>query len=229
MCFNALDFYKKQYDEVMNILKNAYKQGQNNSFLLLSRTKQTLHAFISTITKHVTLKMLEWDAQSELKVIRVNSILSNSEAKILLKLCESLQLKQFSSAFHSLEMINYIKDYFDKNPKMSVCFILEDIDYYVETTKQVLLYKILDMFGYLKIKFVFIATSVKIDIADSFEKRIKSRFSHRMILFYEQSITEFETNLQKTISELLYTANNPEQRTRIIALQSILLKPAVMA
>lgn len=47
---NALDFYKKQYDEVMNILKNAYKQGQNNSFLLLSRTKQTLHAFISNIT-----------------------------------------------------------------------------------------------------------------------------------------------------------------------------------
>ena len=72
-----------------------------------------------------------------------------------------------------------------------MCFILEDIDYYVETTKQVLLYKILDMFGYLKIKFVFIATSVKIDISDSFEKRIKSRFSHRMILFYEQSIKEF--------------------------------------
>lgn len=126
-------------------------------------------------------------------------------------------------------MINYIKEYFDNNPNMSVCFILEDIDYYVETTKQVLLYKILDMFGYLKIKFVFIATSVKIDIADSFEKRIKSRFSHRMILFYEQSISEFETNLQKTISELLYIATNPEQRTRIIALQSILLKPAVMA
>jgi len=36
------------------------------------------------------------------------------------------------------------------------------------------------MFGQIKIKFVFIATSVKLDIADSFEKRIKSRFSHRM-------------------------------------------------
>lgn len=88
-------------------------------------------------------------------------------------------------------MINHIQEYFNKNPNTSVCFILEDIDYYVETTKQVLLYKILDMFGYLKIKFVFIATSVKIDISDSFEKRIKSRFSHRMILFYEQSIKEF--------------------------------------
>ena len=82
-------------------------------------------------------------------------------------------------------MVNHIKEYFELNPNISVCFILEDIDYYVETTKQLLLYKILDMFGYLKVKFVFIATSVKVDIVDSFEKRIKSRFSHRMILFYE--------------------------------------------
>ena len=147
--------------------------------------------------------MKTWDAKSELKVIRVNSIMSNSEAKILIKLCESLQLKQFSSAFQSLEMINHIKSYFEKHPNTSVCFILEDIDYYVETTKQVLLYKILDMFGYLKGKFVFIATSVKMDIADSFEKRIKSRFSHRMILFYEQSIEEFKSNLQEVFSDLL--------------------------
>lgn len=59
------------------------------------------------------------------------------------------------------------------------------------------------MFGYLKVKFVFIATSVKVDIADSFEKRIKSRFSHRMVLFYEQSIEEFKNNLQEVFSDLL--------------------------
>ncbi len=69
-------------------------------------------------------------------------------------------------------------------------FVLEDIDYYVETTKQLLLYKILDMFSYLSqgnhnVRFVFLATSVKVDIVESFEKRIKSRFSHRMVLFYD--------------------------------------------
>ncbi len=104
-------------------------------------------------------------------------------------------------------MVNHIKEYFELNPNISVCFILEDIDYYVETTKQLLLYKILDMFGYLKVKFVFIATSVKVDIVDSFEKRIKSRFSHRMILFYEQSLDAFKTNLMKVFSELLETAD----------------------
>lgn len=72
---------------------------------------------------------------SELRVIRVNSILSNSETKILIKLCESLRLKQQQKGFHSLEMITLISKYFEDNSKISVLFILEDVDYYVETTK----------------------------------------------------------------------------------------------
>lgn len=76
-------------------------------------------------------------------------------------------------------MINRVQEFFTKNPNISVLFLFEDIDYYVETTKQVLLYKILDMLQYVQIKFVFLATSMKLDVADSFEKRIKSRFSHR--------------------------------------------------
>ena len=62
---------------------------------------------------------------------------------------------------------------------MCLLFIMEDIDYYIESTKQIVLYKILDMLQYCNIPFVFIATSQKVDIVDSFEKRIKSRFSHR--------------------------------------------------
>jgi len=130
-----------------------------------------------------------------LKVIRVNSILSNSETKILIRLSAALRLKttldsaNAKAQFHSIEMIDSIKRYFQENPNQAVLFVLEDIDYYVETTKQLLLYKILDMFGYLSadmgVKFVFLATSVKHDIVDSFEKRIKSRFSHRMVLFYD--------------------------------------------
>lgn len=76
-------------------------------------------------------------------------------------------------------MVDHIKEYFEKNTNVSVLFVLEDIDYYIETTRQVLLYKILDMFQQIQIKFVFVATSQKMDIVDSFEKRIKSRFSHR--------------------------------------------------
>jgi origin recognition complex subunit 4 len=88
-----------------------------------------------------------------------------------------------------------------------VLFVLEDIDYYVETTKQLLLYKILDMFTYLSqdgnVRFVFLATSVKVDVVDSFEKRIKSRFSHRLALFYDQELSKFMEILQSVFNKQL--------------------------
>lgn len=119
-------------------------------------------------------------------------------------------------------MMDHIKHYFEHNQNVSVCFILEDIDYYVETTKQILLYKILDMFGQLPLKFVFIATSMKQDIADSFEKRIKSRFSYRMLLFYEQSITNFSSSIQAIFSDILMNENiEPETRDSLVLLQHI--------
>jgi origin recognition complex subunit 4 len=113
-------------------------------------------------------------------------------------------------------MIETIKEYFRKQPKQAVLFVLEDIDYYVETTKQLLLYKILGMFGYLSqesnVRFVFLATSVKVDIVDSFEKRIKSRFSHRMTLFYEQTLEKFMENIIGTINQMLEKADTEYKR-----------------
>lgn len=64
--------------------------------LLLARSKQTLHSFISSITDDIKSELSKHEAPkriNELKVIRVNSILSNSETKILLRLCEALKLR----------------------------------------------------------------------------------------------------------------------------------------
>ena len=81
--------------------------------------------------------------------------------------------------------------YFQEQPGLSVLFIFEDIDYYVETTKQYMLYKILDLLASMEIKCVFIGTSMKLDVVDSFEKRIKSRFSQRTELMYHISLDLF--------------------------------------
>lgn len=103
-----------------------------------------------------------------------------------------------------------------KRQNQAVLFVLEDIDYYVETTKQLLLYKILDMFTYLSqdwnVRFVFLATSVKVDIVDSFEKRIKSRFSHRLVLFYDQELSKFMEILQSVFNQQLQNVASDYQR-----------------
>ena len=218
----------------MTLLKRAFLHHENNSMMLLARSKQTMHSFISAITEQVKTLFKESEdqsiADSELKVIRVNSILSNSETKILMRLSDSLRLRQGEgiqsrAQFQSVEMIETIKDYFKKQPKQAVLFVLEDIDYYVETTKQVLLYKILDMFGYLSeesnVRFVFLATSVKVDLVDQFEKRIKSRFSHRMTLFYEQTLEKFEENLISVFNQLHLTEKEQYRRDQISTMQAV--------
>jgi hypothetical protein len=100
-----------------------------------------LHAFISAVQEECQ-KLFAQEAeveQLELKVIRVNSILSNSETKILQRLSEALKLPQQigeeKASFHSIEMVESIKNYFLKKQNQAVLFVLEDIDYYVETTK----------------------------------------------------------------------------------------------
>jgi len=93
--------------------------------LLLARSKQTLHSFISAVTEEVRAMFDRAEdpliAETQLKVIRVNSILSNSETKILMRLSESLKLRsanaeglQQRAQFQSVEMIETIKEYFRK-------------------------------------------------------------------------------------------------------------------
>ena len=65
-----------------------------------------------------------------------------------------------------------------------------------------MLYKILDMLQHCQIKFVFLCTSMKLDIADSFEKRIKSRFSHRQVLLYGLDLEIFKKNLGDLVRNL---------------------------
>ena len=97
------------------------------------------------IQKDILARILKNNDKAELKVINVNATLNNSEPKIVQKMCEVLGVKEQSKSFHTVEMIESLQTFFDNNKNCSVLFIFEDIDYYIATTKQVLLYKILDM------------------------------------------------------------------------------------
>ena len=100
-------------------------------------------------------------------------------------------------------------------------FLFEDIDYYVETTKQVLLYKILDMLTYVKIKFVLLATSMKLDVADSFEKRIKSRFSHRQVLLYSLEMKKFNEVVSKVFASNIDFATQNGRKESVRAFKEL--------
>lgn len=190
-------FYPEQYKQVMQCLERAFKHNENNSLLLLARSKQIIHSLVTQVERDLVAE--HCSTGQTLKVVRVNTTLLNAnESKILMRFCETLGMQSQMKTFYTVEMITEIQKYFQANPNVSLLFVFEDIDYYLQATKQVLLYKIFDMLQYCQIKFVFVATSMKVDIVDSFEKRIKSRFSHRQVLLYEQT---FDT-MQKQLTEM---------------------------
>ena len=47
--------YPQQFKDVTTILSRAFEKSENNSLLLLSRTKQTIHAFLNAVER----KMME--------------------------------------------------------------------------------------------------------------------------------------------------------------------------
>ena len=163
---NIRQLYHEQFQQVFQILIHAFQNSESNSLLLLSRSKQTIHAFLNCIEQEVhelnqktnarqkeeqvTKSQLEQQQQSnrnkkfsqiqeeeespkELRVVRVNSILNNTEQKMLTKFFESLNIKGQKS--YHIEMIKEVQDYFSEQKNLCILFVLEDIDFYIEWSK----------------------------------------------------------------------------------------------
>ena len=222
---NIQSFFPEQYNEVMDMLKRAYMQDENNSLLLLARSKQTLYTLTSQVEQDIQSYMQSKNKDFNLRAIRVNATMSNSEPKFQAKFCEALGLRDLDSKVTSNEFTNRVQEYFQENKELAILFVFEDIDYYVETTRQIMLYKILDMMQHCQIRFVFLCTSMKLDIIDSFEKRIKSRFSHRQVLLYELNFELFMTNLGDQVQELqqecLLESENPAEEDEVDAFEAL--------
>lgn len=151
--------YSDQFDAVMQVIRQAYENDECNSLLLLSRSRHVIHSFLTLMEEEVVRELIEDGTGRELKFCRVNSILNNSEPKIFVKFTEALGIKDQANKHQTVEMIETVAEMFKQNSNLCVIFVLEEVDHYIETTRQTMLYKILDMLQYAKIPFVFLATS----------------------------------------------------------------------
>jgi origin recognition complex subunit 4 len=69
---------------------------------------------------------------------------------------------------------------FDRTAK-SVIFILDEFDLFASHPRQTLLYNLFDIAQARKAPIAVIGVTTKIDVVESLEKRVKSRFSHRYV------------------------------------------------
>lgn len=76
-------FFPEQYDMMMQTLTRAFLHNENNSLLLLARSKQTLNALTSQVQKDIQKKLTAQNDESEFKVVTINCTLNNSENKMV--------------------------------------------------------------------------------------------------------------------------------------------------
>jgi len=74
----------------------------------------------------------------------------------------------------------------------SVVFILDEFDLFATHPRQTLLYNLFDIAQARKAPIVVLGLTTRIDVVESLEKRVKSRFSHRYVhLSLPRSIPAF--------------------------------------
>jgi len=95
----------------MQCLDRAFSHNENNSLLILARSKQIIHSLISRVIQDEEHKRHQLD--QTLKVVRVNTtLLDANESKILMKFCEVIGLQAQAKQFYTVEMITQIQQFF---------------------------------------------------------------------------------------------------------------------
>ncbi|XP_039812339.1 origin of replication complex subunit 4 isoform X2 [Panicum virgatum] len=140
--------------------------------------------------------------------IRLNGMLHSDDncatKEISRQLCLEHQLS-FSKMASSDDNTEFIIDMLRECglAHKTILFILEEFDLFAQG-KQRLLYSLLDAMQSLTSQAVVIGVSCRLDADQLLEKRVRSRFSHRKLLFVPSSLED----TQRLVEHLLILAND---------------------
>lgn len=87
--------------------------------------------------------------------------------------------------------------------KVAIIFIFDEIDTLAGPVRQTLLYNVFDMVEYALVPVCILGTSTRLDVSEYLEKRVKSRFSQRIIYMPEfEGLDEFCTTVKEALVPL---------------------------
>lgn len=171
------------YAKLVSILEGTVVRGENNSALLLGPRgcgkSATLEAALGCLTSRFS------DA---LCVVRLcGSALSDDRhatQAIARQIC-ARQALDFSKSASYGENLAFLPAALEDcaAAHRGVIFVLDELDVFCQRAKQTLLYNLLDVLQSSRAQACVVGVSVRVDVADMMEKRVRSRFSHRRMLF----------------------------------------------
>ncbi|KAH0466581.1 hypothetical protein IEQ34_003819 [Dendrobium chrysotoxum] len=180
------------YSKLKFLISNTITEACNNSVLLLGPRGCGKGAVVDMI-----LEELKGEFPEIISVVRLNGLLHSDDnfavKEIARQLCMEHKLlfsKMASSDDNSQFMIDMLREC-GLAHKM-IIFVLDEFDLFTQG-KQRLLYSLLDAMQTLTSQSVVIGISFRLDADQLLEKRVRSRFSHRKLLFTPLSTEDMQS------------------------------------
>ncbi|TYI99229.1 hypothetical protein E1A91_A13G001900v1 [Gossypium mustelinum] len=187
------------YSKLKFIISTSVTEACNNSILLLGPRGSGKVAVLELVLSDLLQQYPE-----AISVIRLNGLLHSDDncalKEIARQLCMEHQLlfsKVASFDDNSQFMIAMLREC--GLAHKTIIFVLDEFDFFAQG-KQRLLYSLLDAMQSVNSQAVVIGVSCRLDVDQLLEKRVRSRFSHRKLLFLSPSKEDTERFMEHILS-----------------------------
>ncbi|OMO84120.1 Origin recognition complex, subunit 4 [Corchorus olitorius] len=187
------------YSKLKFIISSSVTEACNNSILLLGPRGSGKVAVLELVLSDLLQQYPE-----VISVIRLNGLLHSDDncaiKEIARQLCMEHQLlfsKVASFDDNSQFVVAMLREC--GLAHKTIIFVLDEFDLFAQG-KQRLLYSLLDAMQSVTSQAVVIGVSCRLDVDQLLEKRVRSRFSHRKLLFLPASREDTERFLEHILS-----------------------------
>ncbi len=185
-----------EYNKLYALLSATVTSGEGNSILLLGSRGTGKTCLVEN-----TIANLATEYGDDFHVVRLSGFLQTDDKlalrEIWRQLGREMQVEEdetaqvnthadtMASLLHLLSHPEELAETIDSNTSgrttKSVVFVLDEFDLFTTHPRQTLLYNLFDIAQARKAPIAVIGCSARVDVSDTLEKRVKSRFSHRWI------------------------------------------------
>lgn len=179
-----------EYSKVYQLVEQTVNAGEGNSMLLIGSRGSGKSALVNRVLKELSI-----DNRENFHVVRLNGFIHTDDKLALREVWRQLGKEM------DLEEDALGKNYADTLSKLlallshpselageesdqvakAVVFVMDEFDLFASHPRQTLLYNLFDIAQSRKAPIAVLGLTTKIDVSESLEKRVKSRFSHRYV------------------------------------------------
>ncbi|XP_046441995.1 origin recognition complex subunit 4-like [Daphnia pulex] len=189
------DEFLEHKNYVFNLLKSTVQNGENNSALLIGPRGSGKTLLINSVLAELEAVC---DFEKDYVVIKLHGFFQTDDRIAIQEITRQLFLEEEAAgrAFGSFsENLNFLLNSLkmaDRKKAKSIIFIMDEFDQFCQHKNQTLLYNLFDVCQSAQAPMAVIGLTCRMDAISLFEKRVRSRFSHRQIyLFVKPDFTRY--------------------------------------